>query len=402
MNKLLFLASLAAKYIFRNKARSFFILTSISISLIVAMMILSLFSGLFFQIKTSVTNTNTGNFQLQEPNFSESSDPHTPLEWNKELEDSLSHLPGHSPELVLEANIVQPEGSASLFVLGIDPERNLSVIELGQHMSAGDFFKENETGVVIGKELALKFKFQVGDDFLINFQDVDGELRSELLPITGIYDFNSKEFKKSYVYIHYKTWQELFLKEERNEQLFHRIVLKTNSESFENPTQNLILKSWKDINPEMAVVIDFNKGLLNFFMMIIAITVSLSVFNPIRMLLEERVSEFRMMNIIGVSRKGLIPLGLFEAIIMMIVSLTFGLLVYFLLTGLLSSTGIDLTSLNNGRPIERAGIEMPNVLYPLREAKHILLSLIFVIITIGFTYFVSLYSILKKLKVGTF
>ncbi|MFA7613786.1 MAG: ABC transporter permease [Candidatus Caldatribacteriota bacterium] len=399
MNKLRFLMVLAAKYIFRNKARSFFILTSITVSLIVAMIILSLFSGLFSQIKTSVTNTNTGNFQLQELNFSESQDPMTPLAWSDEFAGKLSQVEGYSPELILEGNIVQPEGSASLFVLGIDPERNLSVIDLGHHIIEGDFLESDTKGIVIGKELAEKFKLQVGDDFLLNYQDIEGELRSELLPITGIYDFNSKEFKKTYVYIHQKKWQELYFNEVSDQMLFHRIVIKT-QDDFTNPFPKLDLKSWKDINPEMAVVIDFNKGLLNFFMIIIAITVSLSIFNPIRMLLEERLSEFKMMNVIGVSHKTLLPLGLFEALIMMTISLTLSLVVYFTLTSILASTGVDLTMLNEGKPIERAGIEMPNVIYPVREVRHIILSLLFVMITIGFTYSFSLHAILKKIRGG--
>lgn len=396
MNKLRFLASLATKYVFRNKARSFFILSSITVSLIVSMMILALFSGMFSQIETAVTNTNTGNFQLQELNFSDSQDPMTPLAWNEEFTDKLKDLAGYSPELILEGNIVQPEGSAALVVLGVDPERNLSVIDLGHHLLAGDFLRE-EDGIVIGKDLAEKFKLKIGDDFLLNYQDSEGELRSELLPVSGIYDFNSQEFKKTYVYIRHQKWQELYFNEMSDTQLFHRIVLKTSKE-FNNSFPQLELKSWKDINPEMAVVIDFNKGLLNFFMIIIAITVSLSIFNPIRMLLEERLAEFRMMNVIGVSHKTLLPLGFFEALIMMIISLVTALIAYFLLTTLLSSTGIDLSSFNEGRPIERAGIELPNIIYPIRELKHILLSMIFVVITIGLTYAISLRAILKKIK----
>lgn len=392
MDKLSFLSALAAKYIWRRKGRSLFILTSISAALIVSLLLLSLFSGMFAQITTAVTATNTGVFQLQEKNFADSYAVNTP----RLLSPEMKKLDAYSAELILEANLLQPEGSASLKVLGIDPPKHQTVMELGQNLVAGDFFSQSQQGIIIGSELAQKFKFKLGDDFLFNFQDQEGNLVSEMLPITGIYDFNSKEFSKTHAYIHYQKWQEIFFSKEVKGQYFHRIVLNT-LPSFP-ASWKLRLLSWREINPEMAVVIDFNQGLLRLFMVIIAFTVGLSIFNPIRMLLEERLSEFRMMSIIGVSSSNLTLLALIEAVLMMLISLVFSLVVYFILMMVLTRSGVDLSALGDGAPIERAGIEIPQIIYPLMEVKFILLSLVFVTVTIGLSYALSFRAIVKKIR----
>ena len=392
MNKFLYLTTLASKQILRNKVRSFFILSSIILSLTVSLTILSLFEGMFTQIEKAVTDTNTGSYQLQEKNYADSGDPTTPVRWSEKFEFKTEH----SPELVLEGNIVAPEGSASLIVLGVDPQKNMSVIDLGKNLTQGEFLTENPEGVVIGHELANKFKLNLGDDFLLNYQDEEGNLRSELIPISGIYQFNSKEFQKSYIYLHTDKWQELFFTHNTEGSFFHRIVFKNTLPNTSFP--ELITKSWREINPEMSVVIKFNKGLLKFFLVIIALTVSLSIFNPIRMLLEERVGEFKMMSTVGVSKKSMMNLGLLEAVIMMVISLFTSLILFSFVFMGLKNFGLNLSSLNNGKTIERAGIELPNVIYPIWEANHVILATLFVLVTIGLTYAFSLRQVINKTR----
>lgn len=385
MNKFLYLITLAVKQILRHKVRSLFILSSIILSLTVSLTIISLFEGMFTQIQKAVTDTNTGTYQLQEKNYAEFGDPTSPIQLTEE------HLAlGGSPELVIEGNIVQPEGSASLIALGVDPVKNLSVIDLGKNLIEGEFLT-NPEGVVIGKDLAHKFKLNLGDDLLLNYQDEEGSLRSELLPITGIYQFNSSSFQKTYIYVTTQKLQDLFFTQERSGLYFHRIVL-THKAQF----PRLVLKSWKDINPEMNVVINFNKGLLNFFIIIIAITVALSIFNPIRMLLEERVFEFKMMNTIGVSKIHMIILGMIESIIMMIISLSSSFVLFGLILIYLQNKGLNLSGMNNGKVIERAGIELPSIIFPIWNEKQFLQAIVFVLLTIGLTYLYSLNQVIKK------
>src|SRR5690606_35771123 len=108
------------------------------------------------------------------------------------------------------------------------------------HMASGKFVDQDEYGVVIGQELAKLFKFQIGDQLVLNYQDQQGELRSELLNIQGIYHYNSQGFEKKFVYINQSTWQKLFLGNDTGNVLFNRITLLSPDLEYRPLVENMI------------------------------------------------------------------------------------------------------------------------------------------------------------------
>jgi ABC-type lipoprotein release transport system permease subunit len=402
-----YLFKFAWKSIRRNAGRSFFIGFAVSLAVVIAVWVVAFFDGMNFQIENAVVNTNTGHFQLQEKNYSRSTDSTFPAFYTPQLARDLNIAPveAYSPELVLDANISTPEGAASLTVLGIDPALHARFLPISENVIAGTFLDQESTGkIVIGKSLAQVFKMNVGDQLVLNYQDQQGQLRSELLTITGIYQFNGNGFEKRFVYINQKTWQELFLNRYTGKILFHRIALQAPDLSekenlrvrFKN--SDLTIKTWKDLNPEMAVVLDFNDGMINFFFLIIGVTITMTILTPVRMMWQERYKELKMLSILGVSRTRFWKLGLSEVAQMIVLSTLFSSLVLIVIIGIQSRTGIDLRSVNNGVSIERAGILLPGVIYPRLEFYQIIATFIFVILILGISYIWSIHRTLKKLE----
>jgi ABC-type antimicrobial peptide transport system permease subunit len=198
----------------------------------------------------------------------------------------------------------------------------------------------------------------------------------------------------------------LFLNEVNDQLLFNRITIMT--EDLEAATMlqerlrgtNLELKTWKNLNPEMAVVLDFHDGMINFFFLIIGITITMTILTPVQMLWQERLKELRMLNIIGVSNSKFWKIGLFEVIQMIISSAIFSSLILVIIIGIQSQTGIDFRFLNDGVSIERAGIKLPGVIYPHLTMNQILMTFIFVMIVLSISYIWSIYRTLKKLDVA--
>jgi hypothetical protein len=71
-----------------------------------------------------------------------------------------------------------------------------------------------------------------------------------------------------------------------------------------------------------------------------------------------------------------------------------------IIIGIQSYTGVDFRFLNNGISIERAGIKLPNVIYPQLSLEQILITFGFVIIVLSISYIWSIYRTLKKLEVA--
>ena len=403
-----YLFKFAWKSIRRHTGRSFFIGFSVSLAVVIAVWVIAFFDGMNSQIEKAVVNTNTGFFQIQDPLYAQSTDSSAPLEYTSELSQKLNAEPISvaSPELVLDGNISTPEGATGLLVLGIEPEIHKNLLPIDQNIISGEFISSNdEYGVVIGKELATLFKFNVGDQLILNYQDQLGELRSEILNIRGIYHYNSKGFEKRFVYINQKTWQNLFLNEDTGNILFNRITLLVPSLSMEPQIRDRIkgtdlkLKTWKQLNPEMAVVLDFHDGMIRFFFLIIAATITMTILTPVRMLWQERLKELRMMSIIGVSIKKFWKIGVYEVFIMIGLSALFSTFMLVLIIGYQSIYGVDFRFLNDGVAIERAGIKLPGIIFPKLTPDQLLITFLFVIFVLSLSYIWSIFSTLKKLEV---
>lgn len=402
-----YLFKFAWRSIRRNAGRSFFIGFSVSLAVVIAVWTVAFFDGMNHQIEQAVVNTNLGFFQLQDPLFSKSTDATNPIEWTQNIQNKLTRpsIKGYSPELVLDGNISTPEGNAGLTVLGIVPELHSQFLPIKRRTKRGNFLEPEDTGsVVIGEELSKKFKLNIDDQIVLNYQDVNGELRSEILTIKGIYRFNSKGFEKKFVYINQATWQNLFFNQDSSKILFNRIAIMTKNFSSESELKRIAqdtelnFKTWKNLNPEMAVVLDFHDGMIRFFFVIIGITILMTILTPVRMLWQERYKELKMMTILGVNDKKLWEIGVYEVIIMILFSGLFSSFLLILIVGTQSYTGVDFRQLNEGVTIERAGIKLPAVVYPLLSGQQLLITFGFVVFVLSSSYIWSIYRTIRKLE----
>lgn len=402
-----YLFKFAWKSIRRNPGRSFFIGFSVSLAVMIAVWVVAFFDGLNSQIERAVVNTNTGFFQIQEPVYARSTDSSSPREFTDELKNKFQAPPvlGLSPELVLDGNISTPEGAAGLMVLGIDTELHKTIMPIFEKIEKGTYLNpDDDSGVIIGKELATLFKFNVGDQIVLNYQDKSGELRSEILNIRGIYHYNGKQFEKRFVYINQKTWQTFFLNENTGKILFNRITINTPDLKFEPVVSDRIkgtdlkLKSWKQLNPEMAVVLEFHDGMIKFFFIIIGLTITMTILTPVRMLWQERLKELKMMSVIGVSLSKFWKIGICEIFLMICLSGIFSTTLLTVIIGTQAKTGVDFRFLNDGVSIERAGIKLPGIIYPLLTADQILITFLFVIFVLSTSYLFSIHRTLRKLE----
>lgn len=400
-----FLFSFAGKNIWRHKGRSFFISFSVSLAVTVSIWVMAFFEGMNFQIEKAVVNTNTGHYQIQEDHYAFNTEATHPLKWTEDVEKQIQSIGAiaYSPELVLDGNISTPEGSAGLIVLGIIPQLHSIFLPIKENITLGKFIESDDMdGIVIGKELAKDFKFRVGDELVLNYQDQNGELRSEILFVRGVYDYNANVFQKRFVYISQRAWQNLFFGEDQGLE-FNRIPLVFEDFQKAGPAikklkESFKVKSWKDLNPEMGVVLDFHDGMVRLFFLIIGVTIMMTIMTPVRMLWQERLSEFRMLHILGLNFKDFWRIGIAELILMILLSTILSILILGITLGIQSYTGLDFSFLSPGFAIERSGIRLPRVIYPRISSEQIYITIIMVIGILGTSYTWSISRTLKKLK----
>ncbi len=402
-----YLFKFAFRSIRRNRGRSFFIGLSVSLAVFIAVWVLAFFDGMNSQIERAVVNTNTGFYQLQEMAFSRTTDPGNPMEFTETLRRKFDqqNIEALSPELFVDANVSTPEGNAGIALLGIVPGFHRNFLPISSSIVSGEFLRsDDEDGIVIGKELAEVFQWNPGDQIVVNYQDVKGELRSEILIIRGIFHYSSTSFEKRFAYVTQKTLQKLFLNHYTGKILFHRIPFMADSLENKNllssafPDKKMVLKTWRDLNPEMSVVIEFNDGMVRFFFIIIALTITMTILTPIQVLWQERFGELRMMNVLGVVRKRFWKIGFFEVIQMIIFSGAASSVFLIIILSIQARTGVDFRYNQQGLNIERAGIKLNSVVYPLFYPGQIFVTFGFIVFVMLLSYTWAIHRTLKKLE----
>jgi ABC-type lipoprotein release transport system permease subunit len=400
-----YLFKLAKKNIGRNMGRSFFIGFSVALSVVMAVWILAFFDGMNHQIEEAVVRGNIGYWQLQEKAFADTTDPLSPHTWT-ETEAQAIKFP-YSPELILDGYLSGPDGSAALQVVGVDYQKHDQAFHLSRNLLAGTWPTQDQRGIVIGGATAERFQYSVGDQLVLNFQDSKGELRSELLPVLAIYRHNGAVFERRFAYVSSDIVEEYLFGATDPRQLIHRVVVMSpdllqgeKSMHKAHKLTGLELRSWKGVNPEMGVVIDFHHGLMGFFFVIIFITVAVTIITPVSMLWQERKGEIRMMSVIGIPRKKIWRMGMFEALLMTVLAASGASLILVGLIIFYQYNGLDFKELSQGQILERGGIVLPQVIYPRLMLKQIFITYGFVIAIIFTSYSVAIRRVIRKAEVN--
>jgi ABC-type lipoprotein release transport system permease subunit len=390
----------------RNSGRVIFISSCVTFAAIASIWLFAFLKGFAFEIEKAVVNTNTGHFQLREIHYAQTTDSSFARPFTIELEKKLkSSTLFFSPELIFDGNILAPEGASALEVLGVSPSHHKHLMPLPEKMIAGSYLDGTEKdSVVIGNELAKLFDYKVGDQLILNYQDYYGELSSEILTIQGIFDYNSRGFQKKHIYVNQRTWQHLYFRHDSDKLLFNRITILASGVDDRRPIlankfkdTGLVLKSWKDLNPELGVINDFQMAMIKFFFVMIGIAVTMTILNPVQMAWQERLKELQLLNTIGISIKDIWKFGFFEFVLMVIVAGTASSIFLFIVLGIQSKTGLDFSEINKGAYIERGGIIMPRLIFPTFEITQLIGVFASIALVYALSYVVAIRSTLKRL-----
>lgn len=396
-----YLFKLAWKNIRRNPGRSFFIGFSVALSVSIAVWVMALFDGMNHQIEEAVVLGNVGYTQIQEKQYASTTDPMSPAAFDAK---SIPTVP-YSPELVLDAYLTAPEGTAGFQVIGVQFPLHARTFGIDQAMVKGSWPAPGDRGIVIGKDTADKFQLNPGDQMVLNFQDAKAELRTELVNVAGIYSKNGAGYERVFAYVDGDLVEEFLFGAADPRVLVHRVSFKgpdfatsqLASQKLAGET-GLVHKTWKDLNPEMAVVLDFHDGMVKFFFIIVGLTVIVTILTPVSMLWQERHGELRMMSIIGVPPGKIWRMGLFEALSMGVLAGTASTVVLVAVLLWQGERGVALKAINEQPEIERAGIVLPRVVYPRLRPHHPVVAYSFVLVVVGLSYGWAVSSVQRRLR----
>jgi ABC-type lipoprotein release transport system permease subunit len=350
------LLTLAKRNVWRNKRRTAVLLLTVSVSIWSMLMFGALVNGWSAQLRSESISDLTGHVKisapryLNEPTVTRSMAP--PEEsLDAYLRDSKK-IAAHAVRVRVPAVVTSEYRSQGITLVGIDPitERNLSfisdVVTNGLPLSSPD-----DTGIVIGKDLAERLKTGLGKRLVILSQHRQGNITDRAFRIVGVYQASRPSLELNYIFTGLHTAQNfLGLKNDISElsiRLRDQEQLDNSIDSLRKIVPQLDVRSWIQLQPYATARLQMNDSILTIWYAVAFVAMCFGLINTLLMAVYERTKEIALSQALGMRPTVMLGQILIESIIFLLLGLLIGNMITAVNLVLLSG-GIDLSKFASG------------------------------------------------------
>jgi ABC-type lipoprotein release transport system permease subunit len=391
------LAALSVRNLLRHKRRNLMLLMAITVAVAGVVLTNGLIRGMQFDMREAAVANLTGHIKVLAPGYLD--DPN--IEKSFELEPGWApqipetELEGWAARIRIPAVIMSERETRGVQFVGVDPtQENISF--LGDVDIIGEGLASADDGrVLIGVELARQLETDVGRRLVLITQGLDGRNREAGFRIAGLYDAEGKSLEKQFVFTGVTALQKMV-----DAKVVTEVSIKLSDELHEPEIKRglsgffstLDVMDWQQLEPQAAAMFVYVDSAILIWFFVIMGALIFGLVNTLITAVMERIREFGMLRAVGMKASAVIVQVVLESTIIMLVGVTVGVLVGWLLATQWLGDGIDLSQWAQG--VEMAGIR--SVLTP-----HILLEDIILVtgLSLFFGVLAAIYPAWRAVKI---
>jgi len=352
------LIRLAWRNLWRQRRRTLITANAMAIGLAFSLTLLSLMDGVYGLMFEMVVTGTMGHAQIHDPDY-----PQQKVMWETigdagALVDELQGRPEVAqvaPRLYGSALLGFGEYAEGGQLFGIAPQRETAITGLAGKVAEGRFLEDGAPKeILLGQDLAAGLGAGLGDEVLAVSQAADGSTANDLYTVVGLMETGSVLLDRTGVWMGLADLQAFFAQEGQ----VHEIVLIAPSiESFDamvdgcsaaTDARGLQLRSWREVNYQMAQMMDMSDAFNAMFLMFILGAAALGVLNTMLMAVFERTRELGVIRALGMGPAQMVLLVLWETFALTLVACAIGLPVGLAGVAYLVYHGLDLTGVMAG------------------------------------------------------
>lgn len=365
------LISTSWKNVWRNKLRSSIVIIAVMIGLFGGIFASAVMSGMSEQRVNAAIKNEVSHIQLHQTHFLDNNEMHLTIPGSSTKIDSIEALPrveAASGRLKITSMAQTAETGSGVMVIGVHPEKEKAVTDLHKEIpdSLGHYFeKDMHNPIVIGQALAEKLHVNLRSKIILTFQEMGGTLTGGAFRVAGIFDLKNSTFEEMNVFVHFNDIKRL-AQIPNNET--HEIAVRLTDAEATQPVLSklqtqfpgLSILPWGKLQPDLGLVTDFLDIMLYLVMVIILLALAFGIVNTMLMVVLERVKELGMLMAIGMNRKRVFAMIMYETIFLSIVGGVLGMLLSAGTIAYFGEAGINLQAFAEG--LEAVGYSA--MLYP--------------------------------------
>lgn len=379
---------IAWRSIWRNRLRSSVVLMAVAIGIFGGLASVGVMKGMIIDNVDNTLKTETSHIQIHDKKFVENNEVQFVINNTSELINEIKK----SPNVIAVTSRTKVFGMAStaskgsgVMLNGIDTEveKSVSIVsEMLVDTNSSWFDTNKKNRIVISKKLSKKLNAGIKSKIILTFQDYEGNLTGASFKVIGIYKTQNSMFDELNVFVNKKDINRILNLPENSS---HEIAIMLNNyndakliaKEFSDKYPDKLVETWYDLNPYIKMSADMIGFMLFIFMSIILLALGFAIVNTMLMVILERKKELGMIMAIGMNRRKVFSMIMWETILLSFTGAFVGIILSAIFTTYFGHNGIDISSVGEG--FESAGYS--SILYPVLHLLDYVQVVILVFIT---------------------
>jgi putative ABC transport system permease protein len=342
---------IAYRNIWRNPVRSLVVIGSMVLGIWGGTFIVGFFSGMTQQQLEDMLRQEVSHIQVHGAGFIDQFDAADTLAATAELEALLEADPrveAFSARLVGVGLIASARLTTGGMVVGVDPEAETAVTQLGDRIVEGELFTAGRPNqVVIGSRLAERLRVGVKNKVVLTLPNREGEMVSAALRVSGIYRERAAAKAGARVYVPVQDLAALLgVGAARHEVAVFAGDLAdvpALAEELEEGFGRDLVRPWNAISPELRLISESYDQYVLIIIAIILLALLFGIVNTMLMAVLERTRELGVLMAVGLTRGKVFAMILLETVMIGSIGGPVGLLVAWGTIEWTGVQGIDLS-----------------------------------------------------------
>jgi ABC-type lipoprotein release transport system permease subunit len=383
------LAKIAWRNIWRNKRRSWVLISAISIGVFCFVGSMTFADGFSIQLVNTSIELDGGHIQLSSSGYSDNPTIRSRIRHLGSVEDALDQtlLARYSPQVVTSGMVNSAEQASGVRLVGVDPLRERGVSSIPERIVEGEYLSSGvvDGEVVIGVSLADRLNVTVGEKIVVMVSDLENEVSAGAYRVRGLFTTNSAEYDRMMVFVHLDEARRLlgYSTEEASTVSVHldpETDLKTSAAALRGRLTDVPVDvlTWEDRMPMLVLMRQTYDVFSVALVLILFSAISFSIINSFLMVIFERIREIGIMSANGLRPMQIFSMLYLEAAFIVILGLLVGGVVAAGLVAWWAETGLDLSAFAEGM----RSFNLGTVIYPYVDWRHIWTGVITIFIVV--------------------
>ena len=350
--------SISWRNVWRNKIRSLVVILAVTVGMFGGTFTMGLMEGVIKSKINDVIKYETAHIQMHDSAFMDNfeliycmnhvSDKIRQLESNPNIEAA-------STRFKIFTTLRTSHGIAGVSLISVDPEKEIKVTSLQDKIIEGDYFTNSKkrNPIIISSKLAEKLNAKINSKIVVDFISIDSVSTPDLFKVIGIYKTSNGMFDEMNAFIQNSDMRKIvgFSDDQAHEiaiRVSNNDVVDQVKAELQNQYPDLDIKTWLNIAPDAAMLVEMGDFMLYLIMFIILMALSFGIINTMMMAVMERRKELGMLMAVGMSKRRVFTMIMLETIFLSIVGAVIGILIAAGVVHYYGQAGIDFSQYAEG------------------------------------------------------